>query len=140
MLQRRFHTSCRRYHQAKHGIHFKFPHSTPFTFLENILQARLAFLYLRINGAVEERRGRRRLRELNNKTFNFQAGNHFVWEFWRGKTLNVPSSYGLLHHYRKCEFGGQFYDIITVLSHWRETSASGAQGGKTLILRIYNLK
>ena len=56
----------------------------------NLLQARLA-------GSLQE---------TNNETFNFQAGNHFVWEFWRGKTLNVPSSYGLLHHYRKCEFGG----------------------------------
>ena len=36
-----------------------------------------------------------------------QAGNHFVWEFYRGKTLNVPASYGLLHHYRVCEFGGK---------------------------------
>ena len=40
-------------------------------------------------------------------TFLFQAGNHFVWEFHVGKTLNVPASYGLLHHYRVCEFGGK---------------------------------
>ena len=41
----------------------------------------------------------------------FQAGNHFVWEFYRGKTLNVPASYGLLHHYRVCEFGGNIYRL-----------------------------
>eukprot|EP00090_Calanus_glacialis_P008335 TRINITY_DN16646_c0_g1_i9.p1 TRINITY_DN16646_c0_g1~~TRINITY_DN16646_c0_g1_i9.p1 ORF type:complete len:556 (-),score=113.80 TRINITY_DN16646_c0_g1_i9:55-1611(-) len=35
-----------------------------------------------------------------------EAGNHFIWEFKRGKTLNVPPSYGFLHHYRVCEFGG----------------------------------
>lgn len=35
-----------------------------------------------------------------------EAGNHFIWEFHRGKTLNVPPSFGLLHHYRVCEFGG----------------------------------
>ena len=35
-----------------------------------------------------------------------EAGNHFVWEFHSGKTLNVPPSYGFLHHYRVCEFGG----------------------------------
>jgi len=35
-----------------------------------------------------------------------EAGNHFIWEFHRGKTLNVPASYGFLHHYRVCEFGG----------------------------------
>ena len=40
-------------------------------------------------------------------TVYVQAGNHFVWEFYRGKTLNVPASYGLLHHYRVCEFGGK---------------------------------
>ena len=36
-----------------------------------------------------------------------EAGNHFIWEFQRGKTLNVPPSYGFLHHYRLCEFGGK---------------------------------
>ena len=36
-----------------------------------------------------------------------EAGNHFIWEFHRGKTANVPASYGLLHHYRVCEFGGE---------------------------------
>ena len=36
-----------------------------------------------------------------------EAGNHFIWEFKRGKTLNVPPSYGFLHHYRVCEFGGE---------------------------------
>ena len=36
-----------------------------------------------------------------------EAGNHFIWEFQRGKTLNVPPSYGFLHHYRLCEFGGE---------------------------------
>ena len=35
-----------------------------------------------------------------------EAGNHFIWEFKQGKTLNVPPSYGFLHHYRVCEFGG----------------------------------
>ena len=32
-----------------------------------------------------------------------------MWEFYRGKTLNVPPSYGILHHYRVCEFGGMSY-------------------------------
>ncbi|XP_023321421.1 uncharacterized protein LOC111696112 [Eurytemora carolleeae] len=35
-----------------------------------------------------------------------EAGNHFVWEFKHGRTLNVPTSTGFLHHYRVCEFGG----------------------------------
>jgi len=35
-----------------------------------------------------------------------EAGNHFVWEFHHGKTLNVQPEMGLLHHYRVCEFGG----------------------------------
>ena len=36
-----------------------------------------------------------------------EAGNHFIWEFQRGTTLNVPISIGYLHHYRICEFGGE---------------------------------
>lgn len=36
-----------------------------------------------------------------------EAGNHFVWEFLKGKTVNVPTFIGFLHHYRVCEFGGQ---------------------------------
>jgi len=35
-----------------------------------------------------------------------EAGNHFIWEFHHGRTLNVPTSIGFLHHYRVCEFGG----------------------------------
>jgi len=35
-----------------------------------------------------------------------EAGNHFIWEFKHGKTFNVPPSFGFLHHYRVCEFGG----------------------------------
>ncbi|XP_040571227.1 beta-1,4-galactosyltransferase galt-1 [Lepeophtheirus salmonis] len=37
-----------------------------------------------------------------------EAGNHFIWEFVssNGKSLNVPTELGFLHHYRVCEFGG----------------------------------
>jgi hypothetical protein len=35
-----------------------------------------------------------------------EAGNHFIWEFVDGFSLNVPTSVGFLHHYRVCEFGG----------------------------------
>ena len=35
-----------------------------------------------------------------------EAGNHFIWEFHRGSSLNVPTKFGFLHHYRVCEFGG----------------------------------
>jgi len=35
-----------------------------------------------------------------------EVGNHFIWEFHHGRTLNVPTSIGFLHHYRVCEFGG----------------------------------
>jgi hypothetical protein len=44
-----------------------------------------------------------------------EAGNHFIWEFARGYNLNVPTSYGYLHHYRVCEFGGD--DCIHTESH-----------------------
>ena len=36
-----------------------------------------------------------------------EAGNHFIWEFHHGRTLNVPTNIGFLHHYRVCEFGGR---------------------------------
>ena len=36
-----------------------------------------------------------------------EVGNHFVWEFHHGRTLNVPTNIGFLHHYRICEFGGK---------------------------------
>ena len=29
-----------------------------------------------------------------------EAGNHFIWEFARGSSLNVPTTFGYLHHYR----------------------------------------
>ena len=35
-----------------------------------------------------------------------EAGNHFIWDFHEGFSLNVPTSVGFLHHYRVCEFGG----------------------------------
>ena len=35
-----------------------------------------------------------------------EAGNHFIWDFQEGFSLNVPTSVGFLHHYRVCEFGG----------------------------------
>ncbi|KAG5887377.1 hypothetical protein JTB14_036254 [Gonioctena quinquepunctata] len=36
-----------------------------------------------------------------------EVGNHFVWEFIPGHgTRNVPAEFGILHHYRICEFGG----------------------------------
>lgn len=63
-----------------------------------------------------------------------EAGNHFVWEFWRGKTLNVPSSYGLLHHYRKCEFGGD--DCVS--SEYVEVSRVPQEYGQTLVENVLN--
>jgi len=58
-----------------------------------------------------------------------EAGNHFVWEFYRGKTLNVPASYGLLHHYRVCEFGGD--DCVS--TEYVEDDRVGKIYGQTLI-------
>ena len=38
-----------------------------------------------------------------------EVGNHFIWDFIRGKTLNVSPKIGLLHHYRVCQFGGNLF-------------------------------
>lgn len=36
-----------------------------------------------------------------------EVGNHFVWQFfYNHNTLNVPSTIGILNHYRVCEFDG----------------------------------
>lgn len=43
-----------------------------------------------------------------------EAGNHFIWEFYHGRTTNVPTHIGFLHHYRVCEFGGGFFHLFVV--------------------------
>jgi len=62
-----------------------------------------------------------------------EAGNHFVWEFYRGKTLNVPASYGILHHYRVCEFGG---DDCVNSNEYVEDDRVGKIYGQTLINNV----
>ena len=51
-----------------------------------------------------------------------EAGNHFIWEFFRGSNLNVPTKFGYLHHYRVCEFGGD--DCIHAENHVDRTMFS----------------
>lgn len=81
-----------------------------------------AFFYLQFPDDEKADSGLRVLRKTRRKSkFNPQkqrskyicvprnvkeAGNHFIWEFFRGSNLNVPTKFGYLHHYRVCEFGG----------------------------------
>ena len=90
-----------------------------------------AFFYLQFPDDIEAKYGLRVLQKTRRKSkFNPQkqrskyiciprnvkeAGNHFIWEFFRGSNLNVPTKYGYLHHYRVCEFGGD--DCIHTENH-----------------------
>ena len=90
-----------------------------------------AFFYLQFPDDTEAEYGLRVLRKTRRKSkFNPQkqrskyicvprnvkeAGNHFIWEFFRGSNLNVPTKFGYLHHYRVCEFGGD--DCIHTDNH-----------------------
>jgi len=61
-----------------------------------------------------------------------EAGNHFIWEFHHGKTLNVPPSLAFLHHYRVCEFGGD----DCVHNPHVEDARVGEAWGTTLLARV----
>lgn len=61
-----------------------------------------------------------------------EAGNHFIWEFHHGKTLNVPPAYALLHHYRVCEFGGD----SCVQTDWVEEDRVPRLYGQQLLDRV----
>ena len=63
-----------------------------------------------------------------------EAGNHFIWDFQEGFSLNVPTSVGFLHHYRVCEFGGddcvQTESVVdrTVADRYKEELTSAIDG------------
>ena len=97
-----------------------------------------AFFYLQFPDDSEAKYNLRVLQKTRRKTmFNPQrqrskyickprnikeVGNHFIWEFFKGSSLNVPTKLGYLHHYRICEFGGD--DCVKAENHVDRTMFS----------------